>query len=119
MKRRHIVGCSTNLNERSCPCPDKCGDVWLLLNGNIHDGTILIDTLQDIVHGFRVLFLVTQRCFEILDIFGRFISRDTFMFLPIDPLQFVGSRLSLEEDIVCAFTDFRWRHRPETTPGTT
>ena len=50
--RNDIALCLTDLNECPYSSPDKSGDIWMMLNGDIHDGAILIDMLQDIVRGF-------------------------------------------------------------------
>ena len=92
----------TDLNECSCSSPDKSGDIWMMLNGDIHDGTILIDMLQDIARGFRVLVIFTQCCFEIFDNFGC----GTLRSFPLDPPQFLRCQ-PFREGSIRAFTDFR------------
>ena len=85
----------------------------MMLNGYIHDGTILIDVLQDVARGFRVLIIFTQCCFEIFDNFGR----GTLGSFPLDPPQFLRCQ-PFRKGSIRAFTDFRRRHRPETIPRT-
>jgi len=57
-----------HLNNRSCSGPYKCGNIRVMLNCNIHDGAILVDMLQNVVHLLRMLSVAIQLCLYIFNV---------------------------------------------------